>query len=92
MLLPIYICLLELSDNNVSDDELSLLANVAVKQILEVILMLDKDVILMAYQINVRYNANAHDNAFYHINYVLHFVKSTLINDSLKEAIQLYCT
>ena len=47
----------ELSDNNTSDDEVSLSASVAVnKQILEVILMLNNDVILVAYQINARYN------------------------------------
>ena len=59
----------ELSDNNGSDDELSLSASVAVnKQILEVILMLGNNAVLMAYQINVRYNTYARDGAFRLIN------------------------
>ena len=59
----------ELSDNNVSDDELSLSVSVAVnKQILEVILMLGNDAILIAYQINTCYNTYARDGAFCHIN------------------------
>ena len=58
----------KLSDNNASDDELSLSANVAVnKQILEVILMLGNDAILMAYQINTRYNTYACNDTFRHI-------------------------
>ena len=47
----------ELSDDNASDDGLSLSASVAVnKQILEVIPMPGNDAILMVYQINARYN------------------------------------
>ena len=47
----------ELSDNNASDDGLFLSASVAVnKQILEVILTSGNNAILVAYQINVRYN------------------------------------
>ena len=83
----------ELSDNNVSDDGLSLATSVAVnKQILEVILTLGNDVILMVYQINIHYNTYAHDSAFHHINWGLCVVKSIPINDSLKEAIYSYCT
>ena len=59
----------ELSDNNASDDGLSLSASVAVnKQILKVILMLGNDAILVAYQINAHYNTYAHYGAFCHIN------------------------
>ena len=59
----------KLSDNNASDDGLSLSASVAVnKQILEVILMLGNDAILVAYQINARYNTYACDGTFRHIN------------------------
>ena len=67
------------SDNNVSGDGLSLSVSVAVnKQILEVILMPGNDAILVVYQINTQL--------------CLHFVKSTPINNSLKEAVQPYCT
>ena len=59
----------ELSDNNASDDGLSLSASVAVnKQISKVILMLGNDAILVVYQINARYNTYAHDSAFHRIN------------------------
>ena len=52
----------KLSDNNASDYELSLSASTTVnKQILEVILMLDNEAILMAYQINAHYNTDARD-------------------------------
>ena len=79
----------ELSDNNASDDTLSLSMSVAVnKQISEVILMLGNDTMLMVYQINACYTTYACDSAFPHINYSLHFVKSTQINNSLKEAIK----
>ena len=57
------------------------------KQILEVILMPGNNAILMAYQINIRYNTRARDGTCHHINYCLRFVKSTPINNSLKEAI-----
>ena len=78
----------ELFDNNASDDGLSLSACVAVnKQISEVILTPGNNTILVAYQINARYNTYAHDSAFYHINYGLYLVKSIPINDYLKEAI-----
>ena len=69
----------KLSDNNVSDDGLSLSASVAVnKQISEVILMPGNNAILVAYQINGHCNTYAHDVCF---------VKSIPINDPLKEAI-----
>ena len=59
----------ELSDNNASDDGLSLSASVAVnKQILEVIPMPGNNAILVVYQINARYNTYTHDGAFRHIN------------------------
>ena len=59
----------KLSDNNASDDGLSLSASVAVnKQILEVIPTPGNDAILVVYQINTRYNTYAHDSAFCHIN------------------------
>ena len=59
----------ELSDNNVSDNGLSLSASVAVnKQILEVIPTPGNDAILMVYQINAHYNTYARDGAFRHIN------------------------
>ena len=78
----------ELSDNNASDNGLSLSASVTVnKQISEVILTPGNDAILVAYQINARYNTYANDGIFYHINYGLRFVKSTPINNSLKEAV-----
>ena len=71
----------KLSDNNASDDGLSLSANVAVnKQILEVICVSGNDAILVAYQINARYNTYARAKG-------LCFVKSIPVNDSLKEAI-----
>ena len=71
-----------------SNDGLSLSVSVAVnKQILEVILMPGNDAILMAYQINTCYNTYAHDGTFRRINLGLHFVKSTPINNSLKEAV-----
>ena len=43
----------------------------------------------MAYQINTRYNTHARDGACHRISYGLRFVKSTPINDSLKEAFNL---
>ena len=50
----------ELSDNNASEDGLSLSVSVAVnKQILEVILTLGNNAILVAYQINACYNTCA---------------------------------
>ena len=58
----------ELSDNNASDDGLSLSASVAVKQILEVIPTPGNDAILVVYQINARYNTYARDGAFRRIN------------------------
>ena len=59
----------ELSDNNASDDGLSLSVSVSVnKQISDVILTLGNDAILMAYQINAHYNTYARDGAFHHIN------------------------
>ena len=59
----------ELSDNNPSDDELSLSASLAVnKQILKVILTPGNDVILVAFQINGRYNTYACDGVCRHIN------------------------
>ena len=59
----------KLSDNNASDNGLSLSASVAVnKQILEVIPMPGNDAILVVYQIKARYNTYAHDGAFRHIN------------------------
>ena len=59
----------KLSDNNVSDNGLSLSANVAVnKQTSEVIPMPDNDAILVVYQINVRYNTYARDGTFCRIN------------------------
>ena len=52
-----------------SDDGLPLSASVTVsKKILEVILTLGNDAILVAYQINARYNTYACDNAFCNIN------------------------
>ena len=73
-----------------SDDGLSLLASVAVnKQILEVILKPGNDAILVVYQINARYNTYTCDGLY---QLGLRFVKSTPINDSLKEAVQSYCT
>ena len=54
----------KLSNNNASDDGLSLSVSVAVtKEILEVILMPGNDTILMAYQINTCYNTYASDEA-----------------------------
>ena len=51
----------ELSDNNASDNGFSLSATAAVnKQISKVIFTLVDDSILMAYQINTRYNTYAH--------------------------------
>ena len=59
----------ELSDNNASDDGLSLSASVAVnKQISEVIPMPGNNAILVVYQINACYNTYAHDGTFHHIN------------------------
>ena len=59
----------ELSDNNASDDGLSLSVSVAVnKQISKVIPMPGNDAILMVYQINARYNTYASDCAFHCIN------------------------
>ena len=59
----------ELSDNNVSDNGLSLSASVAInKQISEVILTPGNDAILVVYQINARYNTYACDGAFHCIN------------------------
>ena len=59
----------ELSDNNASDDGLSLSVSVAVnKQISEVILMLANKAILVVYQINACYNSYTCDCAFHHIN------------------------
>ena len=59
----------KLSDNNASDDGLSLSASVAVnKQILEVIPTPGNDAILVVYQINARYNTYARDGAFRRIN------------------------
>ena len=59
----------ELSDNNVSDDGLSLSASVAVnKQIFKAILTPGNGAILMVYQINARHNTYARDGAFCHIN------------------------
>ena len=58
-----------MSDNNVSDDELSLSVSVAVnKQILKVIPTPGNNAILVVYQINTRYNTYAHDGSFRHIN------------------------
>ena len=75
-----------MSDNNLSDDGLSLSASVAVnKQISEVIPMPGNDAILVVYQINARYNTYAHDSVPYQLG--LCFVKSTPINNSLKEAV-----
>ena len=70
-----------------SDNGLSLSVSVAVnKQILEVILTPGNDAILVVYQINAHYNTYACDGILsYQLG--LHFVKSTPINDSLKEAI-----
>ena len=54
----------ELSDNNVSDDRLSLTASVAVnEQISEVILMLGNNATLVAYQIIAHYNTYVRDGA-----------------------------
>ena len=59
----------ELSDNNASDDALSLLASVAVnKQILEVIPTPDNNAILVVYQINACYNTYTRDGTFRRIN------------------------
>ena len=59
----------ELSDNNASDDGLSLSASVAVnKQILEVIPTPGNNAILVVYQINTHYNTYARDSAFRRIN------------------------
>ena len=59
----------ELSDNNASDDGLSLLASVAVnKQISEAILTPGNDAILVVYQINTHYNTYARDSTLRHIN------------------------
>ena len=59
----------ELSDNNASDDGLSLSAHVAVnKQISEVISMPGNDAILVVYQINACYNTNARDGTFCRVN------------------------
>ena len=59
----------KLSDNNASDDGLSLSVSVAVnKQILEVIPTPGNDAILVVYQINARYNTYTRDSAFRRIN------------------------
>ena len=59
----------ELSDNNASDNGLSLSASVAVnEQILEVILTPGNNAILVAYQINTSCNTYACDSTFRHIN------------------------
>ena len=59
----------ELSDNNASDDELSLSTSVEVnKQILEVILKPGNNAKLKAYKINACYNTYACDGAWCHIN------------------------
>ena len=59
----------KLSDNNASDDGLSLSASVAVnKQISEVILTPGDNAILVVFQINARYNTYARDGAFCSIN------------------------
>ena len=55
----------ELCDNNASDNGLSLSASVAN---LKLILMLGNNAILVAYQINTRFNAYACDGTFCHIN------------------------
>ena len=58
-----------LTNRLASDDGLSLSASVAVnKQILEVIPTPGNDAILVAYQINARYNIYACDGTFRHIN------------------------
>ena len=57
----------ELSDNNASDDGLSLSISIAVnKQIPEVIIMLGNDAILMVYQINAHYSTYACDRPTVH--------------------------
>ena len=59
----------ELSDNNASDDGLSLSTSVAVnKQISVVIPMPSNDAIFMIYQINAHYNTYSHDSTFCRIN------------------------
>ena len=59
----------ELSDNNASDNGVSLSASVVVnKQILKVILTPGNDAILMVYQINARYNTYADDGTLRYIN------------------------
>ena len=59
----------KMSDNNASNDGLSLSASVAVnKQISEVIPTLSNDAILVVYQINARYNTYACEGTFRHIN------------------------
>ena len=79
-----------MSDNNASGDGLSLSASVAVnKHISEVIPTPGNDAILVVYQINARYNTYTRDGA---LSLGLRFVKSTPIYNSLKEAIQVYCT
>ena len=74
-----------MSNNNASDDGLSLSASVAVnKQISEAIPMPGNDAILVVYQINTRYNTYARIPPY---QLGVHYVKSTPINNSLKEAI-----
>ena len=59
----------ELSDNNASDNGLSLSASVTFnKQISEVIPTLGSNSIFVVYQINTRYNTYVCDGAFRHIN------------------------
>ena len=71
-----------------SQDRFSLSVSVTVnEEISEVIVTASDDTILVAYQINTRYNTYASNGTFRRINYGLHFVKSTPINDSLKEAV-----
>ena len=62
-----FLVLDELSDNNASDDGLSLSISIAVnKQIPEVIIMLGNDAILMVYQINAHYSTYACDRPTVH--------------------------
>ena len=68
-LLPVSWLFDELSDNNVSEDRLSLSSSVAGnEQISKVILMLGSNAILVAYQINTRYNTYVCDDTFCHTN------------------------
>ena len=64
-----FLAVWQLSDNNASDDELSLAGSVAVnEQFLEVIVMLGNDMPHLKHTKLTPINTNAHDGTVHHIN------------------------